>query len=99
MRHPSQTSPFLPTALECALLIIYPTTLVLGSVFSVLALHIARADYNPIHQSYFPPSAAPSYFAQKRNVFSVFFVKRGCFWTTIAFFLFAFTRLGCHSQP
>jgi hypothetical protein len=94
MRHPSQSSPFLPTKLETALLLIYPVTLVLGSVFSILAPHVSRSSgsYNPSHQSYYPPSSAPSYFAQKRNIFNVFFVKRGWFWTTIAFFLFAFTH-------
>ena len=100
MRHPSQASPFLPTKLETALLLIYPATLVLGSIFSVLAPHVSqsRGDYNPAYQSYYPPSSAPSYFAQKRNVFNVFFVKRGWFWTTVAFFAFIFTHPS-HGAP
>lgn len=103
MRHPSQTSPFLPTKLEAALLLFYPTTLVLGSIFSVLAPHVSRSsgDYNAAYQSYYPPSSAPSYFAQKRNVFNIFFVKRGWFWTTVAFFLYIFTHpsLGAPLRP
>lgn len=94
MRHPSEASPFLPTKLESALLLIYPTTLILGSIFSTLAPHVAASGsaYSSAHQSYYPPSAAPSYFAQKRNVFNVYFVKRGWGWMTLSFFLFVFTH-------
>ncbi|KIW06497.1 uncharacterized protein PV09_02932 [Verruconis gallopava] len=103
IRQPSQSSPFFPTKLETALLLIYPVTLVLGSIFSVVAPHITRqsASYNSVHQSYYPPSAAPSYFAQKRNIFNVYFVKKGWFWTTVAFFLFVFTHpsLGAPLRP
>jgi len=103
MHHPSESSPFLPTKLETLLLLIYPTTLVLGSVFSSLATHVrvSASAYSDVHQSYYPPSSAPSYFAQKRNVFNVFFVKKGWFWTTAALALFIFTHpsLGPSLRP
>lgn len=94
MRHPSESSPFLPTKLESLLLLIYPATLVLGSVFSTLAPHVraATSTYSGLHQSYYPPQTAPSYFAQKRNIFNVYFVKKGWFWTSVSLALFIFTH-------
>jgi len=94
MRQPSETSPYLPTKLESALLFIYPATLVLGSIFSTLAPQVSRSGsaYSAAHQSYYPPSSAPSYFAQKRNVFNIYFVKKGWFWTTLTLFLFVLTH-------
>jgi len=87
----SLRAPFLPTSLEALLLTIYPATLFLGSLFSLLNPSARSAPYNPTTQSH-PPSSAPSYFAQKRNLFNVFFVKIGWFWTTLAFFIFLFTH-------
>lgn len=86
-----KSSPWLPTTLECALLAIYPGTLVLGSLFSVLNTTARSTPYNATLQSH-PPDQAPSYFAKKSNVFNVFFVKVGWFWTTMAFFLFVFSH-------
>ncbi|KAF2009234.1 hypothetical protein BU24DRAFT_428777 [Aaosphaeria arxii CBS 175.79] len=80
-------SPFFPTRLETLLLSIYPTTLILGSVFSTVSPHTRTAPYSTTLQSH-PPEFAPSYFAQKKNVFNVYFVKLGWFWTTVAFFVF-----------
>jgi hypothetical protein len=103
MQHPSQSSPFLPTKIETLLLLIYPTTLVLGSIFSQVApfIRASSADYNGVHQSYYPPSSAPSYFAQKRNVFNVYFVKKGWFWVTVALAIFVGTHpsLGPSLRP
>ncbi|EPS42911.1 hypothetical protein H072_3217 [Dactylellina haptotyla CBS 200.50] len=48
---------------------IYPTTILLGSLFSVVA----------------PNGRSASYFSRKNNMFNVFFVKIGWFWTTAAF--------------
>jgi hypothetical protein len=59
-------SPFLPTALETVLLAIYPTTLVLGSLFSTLHPDTRFATYLPDSQSY-DPRNAPSYFADDRK--------------------------------
>lgn len=84
-------SPFLPTVLESVLLAIYPTTLVLGSLFSTLHPDTRFATYLPDSQSY-DPRNAPSYFAKKSNVFNVWFVKIGWFWTTLAFFLLIFSH-------
>ncbi|KAF2428722.1 hypothetical protein EJ08DRAFT_650905 [Tothia fuscella] len=103
MRHPSETSPFLPTKLETLLLAIYPVTLVLGSLFSLLAYSTrsATSKYNPIHQSYYPAAGAPSYFATKKNIFNVYFVKKGWFWTTLALAAFVVTHpsLGPSLRP
>ncbi|KAK6510348.1 hypothetical protein TWF506_009462 [Arthrobotrys conoides] len=49
--------------------LIYPATIVLGSLFSIIS---------PIGQS-------ASYFSRKNNIFNVLFVKIGWFWTTVAF--------------
>ncbi|KAK0879695.1 hypothetical protein LTR87_006497 [Friedmanniomyces endolithicus] len=83
--------PFLPTVLESLLIAIYPTTLLLGSVFSTLHPATRAATYNPVSQSY-DPADAPSYFAKKSNLFNVYFVKIGWVWITLAFFLFVFTH-------
>ncbi|MCJ1365168.1 hypothetical protein MMC16_004288 [Acarospora aff. strigata] len=94
-RSPPQIStlriPFLPTSLEAALLAIYPSTLLLGSLFSLLDPSARAAPYSAVSQSH-PANLAPSYFAQKKNFFNVFFVKIGWFWTTLAFFIFLFTH-------
>jgi hypothetical protein len=37
---------------------------------------------------------APSYFAKKKNIFNVYFVKFGWFWTTLAFAVFVLTNPG-----
>ena len=85
----SNRSPLLPTSLEALLLAIYPGTLLLGSLFSLLEPHARNAPYSAVTQSH-PSEVAPSYFAQKKNLFNVFFVKIGWFWTTFAFLVFLF---------
>ena len=82
---PATGSPFLPTTLESLLLAIYPSTLLLGSLFSSLAPATRHAPYNTHSQSY-DPAHAPNYFARKSNAFNVYFVKIGWFWITLAFF-------------
>ena len=81
----------MPTALETILLAIYPGTLLLGSIFSMLHPASRNAPYISHSQSY-APDQAPSYFAKKSNVFNVYFVKIGWFWTTLAFFFLIFTH-------
>ncbi len=88
---PPNNWPFLPTVLESLLIAIYPTTVLLGSVFSTLHPATRAATYNPVSQSY-DPADAPSYFAKKSNLFNVYFVKIGWVWITLAFFLFVFTH-------
>lgn len=85
------TSPFLPTTLESLLLSIYPLTLLLGSLFSILSPSSRSSPYNPVLQSH-EPQYAPSYFAKKTNVFNVYFVKIGWVWITTAFFLFTLSH-------
>ncbi|KAK4977496.1 hypothetical protein LTR28_006634 [Elasticomyces elasticus] len=88
---PSRRSPFLPTTLESLLIAIYPGTLLLGSLFSILNAKNRNAPYSAVSQSH-PAHAAPSYFARKSNVFNVYFVKVGWFWITLAFALFLFSH-------
>lgn len=90
-------SPFLPTPLEAALLAIYPVTLFFGSVFSTIHPSTRNAPYSSTSQSY-EATAAPSYFARKSNVFNLYFVKIGWFWTTLAFFLLLFSHPS-HGPP
>lgn len=87
----NRSSPLLPTYPEALFLAIYPGTLLLGSLFSLLEPNARNAPYSVDRQSH-PPELAPSYFAQKRNLFNVFFVKIGWFWTTLAFCTFLFTH-------
>jgi Inositol phospholipid synthesis and fat-storage-inducing TM len=87
-------SPFLPTPLEAILICTYPLTLIAGSLFSQISPHIRQttAVYSPAHQSFQPPHEAPSYFAQKKNIFNIYFVKIGWFWVTLSLALFIFTH-------
>jgi hypothetical protein len=86
-----RASPFQPTTLEAAILAIYPATLILGSLFSLLNADARSAPYNATSQSH-DPKFAPSYFAQKSNLFNQIFVKKGWFWITVSYFLFLFTH-------
>ncbi|KAK5046904.1 hypothetical protein LTR84_007258 [Exophiala bonariae] len=75
------------------LLLLYPVILGLGSLYSLIS---------PLA---FPPPAAPlapglaselntpstNYFSGKKNIFNLYFVKIGWFWTTLAFSLLQFT--------
>jgi hypothetical protein len=89
----ARRSPYLPTRLEAQLISIYPATLLLGSIFSTLSPSTRSAPYSADSQSH-PPEYAPSYFAQKKNVFNVYFVKVGWFWTTAAFVMFVLLHPG-----
>ncbi|KAI1086828.1 inositol phospholipid synthesis and fat-storage-inducing TM-domain-containing protein [Rostrohypoxylon terebratum] len=79
-----RSSPYLPTPLESAVLLAYPTILAFGALFSVLSPETRNAAYDPIRQSH-SAAEAPSYFARKDNVLNVVFVKRGWAWITVAF--------------
>lgn len=83
--------PTVPTSTEILLLSIYPVTLILGSLFSLLSPETRQGLYDPGLQS-IPPDVAPSYFAQKSNVFNRYFVKIGWFWVTLSFALFTLVR-------
>ncbi|GAB7358121.1 hypothetical protein MBLNU230_g0280t1 [Neophaeotheca triangularis] len=88
---PPSGSPWLPTPAEFILLAIYPGTLLLGSIFSVINATNRNSPYQAHSQSH-DPSQAPSYFAKKSNIFNLYFVKIGWFWTTLAFLLFVFSH-------
>lgn len=63
-----------------AVLLLYPATLVLGSLFSVLS--------PTAHQPADPATAQSkpiNYFARKNNIFNLYFVKIGWIWFTLAF--------------
>ncbi|KAL3478562.1 inositol phospholipid synthesis and fat-storage-inducing TM-domain-containing protein [Aspergillus californicus] len=80
---PTTASPTTPNSLSrlppLTTLLIYPATLILGSLFSVLSptahqASPAEAQSRPIN-----------YFARKDNIFNVYFVKIGWIWLTLAF--------------
>ncbi|KAG7420382.1 inositol phospholipid synthesis and fat-storage-inducing TM-domain-containing protein [Fusarium sp. MPI-SDFR-AT-0072] len=88
-----RSSPFLPTPLERAGLVLFPALLIFGTIFSILSPQTRAAPYDPIAQSHLQdPSVSPSYFARKSNIFNVLFVKRGWAWITVAFFVFIFSH-------
>ena len=89
----ARRSPFLPTRLEALLISIYPATLLMGSIISTLSPASRAAPYSADSQSHLP-EFAPSYFALKKNVFNVYFVKIGWFWTTLAFSMFVLMHPG-----
>ncbi|KAL3462845.1 inositol phospholipid synthesis and fat-storage-inducing TM-domain-containing protein [Aspergillus heterothallicus] len=62
-------------------LLIYPATLVLGSLFSVLSPTAHAPAPGSTAQSQTPP---PNYFARKNNIFNTYFVKVGWVWMTLA---------------
>ena len=82
------SSPYLPTTPEIFLFLVYPTILLVGSIFGAISLPTRLAPYSPLRQSFYPTHLAPSYFALKKNIFNVFFVKIGWFWVTSAFAVF-----------
>lgn len=84
-----------------AALLVYPVTLIVGSLFSVLSptAHGSR-DHAVDHTGPLAPTIAAdlnlpqppvNYFARKDNIFNVYFVKVGWVWTTLAFTLLLFT--------
>ncbi|TVY78240.1 FIT family protein scs3 [Lachnellula suecica] len=87
----ARRSPYLPTTLETILLAIYPSILVIGSLFALLDPAARAAPYNATTQSH-NSATAPSYFAKKSNVFNLFFVKQGWAWVTFSYLFFIFTH-------
>ncbi|KAI4255529.1 MAG: hypothetical protein L6R42_006680 [Xanthoria sp. 1 TBL-2021] len=85
-------STFLQPA-EALLLLTYPSLLLLGSLFSLLDPSARAAPYSATSQSH-PPDMAPNYFALKKNVFNVWFVKVGWFWFTVAWAVWVVMGMG-----
>ncbi|OJD25699.1 hypothetical protein ACJ73_02930 [Blastomyces percursus] len=80
-----------PSPLSLAL---YPLTLLLGSLYSLIsptARPLANASSSP---GVAPDSATNpvNYFARKGNIFNVYFVKIGWLWTTLAFISLLLTQ-------
>lgn len=99
-----------PASLPAVALLVYPATLLVGSLFSL----ISPTAYPPKDSSAQPTSPlAPSlasdlhlsenpvnYFARKNNIFNIYFVKIGWLWTTAAFVsLLLFSPLYSSSRP
>lgn len=92
-----RASPYLPTPLESALLLLYPSLLLFGALFSLLSPQTRAAPWADSYGQGFihhaqDPALAPSYFARKDNAFNTLFVKRGWGWVTVAFVVFVATH-------
>ncbi|KAL4965839.1 putative inositol phospholipid biosynthesis protein Scs3 [Aspergillus stella-maris] len=89
---PSTTSPTTSTPRftpPSTILLLYPATLLLGSLFSVLSPTAQHPSPDP-SSAEFSASGTPSsdpinYFARKDNIFNTYFVKIGWVWFTAAF--------------
>ncbi|KAF1816497.1 hypothetical protein P152DRAFT_388994 [Eremomyces bilateralis CBS 781.70] len=88
---PILKTPLLPTPNELLLLSIYPITLLLGHLYSLLSPTTRHLPYDPVAQSH-PAAHAPSYFARKNNLLNLLFVKLGWLWTTVVLALFVATH-------
>ncbi|KAL4815254.1 inositol phospholipid synthesis and fat-storage-inducing TM-domain-containing protein [Aspergillus spinulosporus] len=67
-------------------LLVYPATLLLGSLFSVLSPIARYPDPSDDAVAASASASTPiNYFARKDNIFNLFFVKLGWIWFTIAF--------------
>ncbi|PYI07188.1 hypothetical protein BO78DRAFT_367026 [Aspergillus sclerotiicarbonarius CBS 121057] len=95
-------------------LLIYPATILLGCIFSILSptanppSSSSMTTTPPLAPSIAtdlntptPPTLPINYFARKDNIFNLYFVKIGWFWTTLAVLLIlvsqpAYTRAPVH---
>ncbi|OQD84072.1 hypothetical protein PENANT_c014G04029 [Penicillium antarcticum] len=97
-----------PATLPPAALLVYPATLLLGSLYSIIS-PTANPSRETQPASPLVPSLASdlhlsespvNYFARKNNIFNVYFVKIGWLWTTAAFVsLLIFQPLYSSSLP
>jgi hypothetical protein len=97
-----------PATLSAAALLVYPATLLLGSLYSIIS-PTANPSRDTQPASPLVPSLASdlhlsespvNYFARKNNIFNVYFVKIGWLWTTAAFVsLLIFQPLYSSSRP
>ncbi|RAL00973.1 putative inositol phospholipid biosynthesis protein Scs3 [Aspergillus ibericus CBS 121593] len=97
------------------LLLIYPATLLLGCIFSILSptakpIPLPLPPTPPLAPSIatdlntptpLPPTIPINYFARKDNIFNLYFVKIGWFWTTLTLLCLllsqpAYTRAPIH---
>ncbi|RVX70571.1 hypothetical protein B0A52_05222 [Exophiala mesophila] len=82
------------------LLLIYPAILAIGSLYSVISPTTFSPTTRPLapgltsaHEVDHIPT---NYFSGKRNIFNIYFVKLGWFWTTLAFMLLQTTTRPHH---
>lgn len=87
------------------LLLLYPVILAVGSLYSVISpvaihpRHAAPLDPGITSSQSTPTLLGPAnYFAGKRNLVNVYFVKYGWFWTTLAFLLVQITTKPSRSR-
>lgn len=74
------------------LLVVYPILLALGSLWAAISPAASPPSRTPLAPGVNSDLDVPhfhqtNYFAGKRNLINIFFVKRGWFWTTLAFAL------------
>ena len=62
------------------LLLVYPLILAIGSLYAAIS-----PDGSSMQEPQATSSVVPNYFAGKRNLINLLFVKRGWLWTTLAF--------------
>lgn len=97
----SSTSEIPPTRPSPFLLLAYPAVLGLGSVYSTISPTVTSPKPKPkpftpglSSDISTPMDSIPiNYFADKRNILNLYFVKIGWFWTTIAFLLIALPQI------
>ncbi|KAI1912266.1 hypothetical protein LOZ12_003327 [Ophidiomyces ophidiicola] len=82
--------------LPVASLFVYPATLLLGSLYSFVSPTAKPLAPNLSSSTTAPdrPPTPVNYFANKSNIFNIYFVKIGWLWTTIAFVLILLTQPG-----
>ena len=73
-------------------LLVYPITLVIGSIFSVISPVARPSRTTTTTTDDQGPTPPVNYFARKDNVFNVYFVKIGWAWTTLAFAVLLLTQ-------
>lgn len=73
------------------LLLIYPIVLAIGSIFAAISPIASLAAETLDTSDPNSPTLQPNYFAGKRNLVNVIFVKRGWLWTTLAFLFLQLT--------
>ncbi|KAI9934275.1 hypothetical protein ASPWEDRAFT_50044 [Aspergillus wentii DTO 134E9] len=89
MASPARKSPpSIATTPPTAVLLLYPITLLVGSLFSIISPTAQGSRDRPHEHVDALAASTPNpvnYFARKNNIFNLYFVKIGWLWTTLAF--------------
>jgi len=84
-------------------LLVYPITLLVGSLFSVISPTAQSQQQSTANPLILPTRSSPvvpiNYFARKDNIFNIYFVKIGWAWTTLAFVSLLFTHQAYTHSP